>query len=162
VKRSFALATLWLAVTAGLAITAGCYGRICESSFVRYGRGAGEGRLVDPDTWESNAFEAAWLPFPRQRVYELDLQSLGDRPPQVIVPYISADENGASFTVGSGNLVEISNVGRGRATLRNGTCADYYLRVVIVAAEEPPGASVPPAPTATPEPDAGNAEGGTP
>lgn len=156
-KRVVVLAALWASVTLGLAALAGCYGNICDPSFVRYGRASGEGRLLDEDTWESNAVEGQWLPFPRQRAYEMDLSALGDRTPQLILPYISAEPNGASHTIGAGNLAELSGVGLGRATVKNGTCADYYLRLVVVAPPKPPA----PAATAQPSADAGS-DGGSP
>lgn len=160
-KRALVLAALWASVTGGLAALAGCYGNICDPSFVRYGRAAGEGRLLDEDTWESNPVEGTWLAFPRQRVYEFDLSALGDRTPQLIVPYISAEPNGASHTIGAGNLAELSSVTRARATVKNGTCADYYLRLVAVAPPRAPTPTAPTAPTTTPPADAGT-EGGTP
>lgn len=154
--RAALLATLWAAVTGGLALVAGCYTHVCDGDLVRYGRGANEGRLIDANTWESNAIDTPWLPFPHQRVYEVDLAALGDRAPTVVLPYISANPNpiatGDDFTLGSGNLSKIYGATKARVVVKNDTCADYYLRLVVEAAPNPP---------APPTSDAG-AEGGTP
>jgi hypothetical protein len=148
------LAGLWAAVTGGLALVAGCYGHNCDGDTVFFGRGANEGHLLDANTWESNAMEAPWLPFPHQRLYDIDLAMLGDRTPAIVIPYVSANQNPDNFTVGSGNLTEILAATHAHVSIKNDTCADYYLRVVVVA---------PPAPPAAPGPaDAGTAEGGTP
>lgn len=154
--RALLLAGLWAAVTGGLALLAGCYGHTCDGDSVRYGRGANEGRLVDPNTWESSAVDGPWLPFPHQRLYDVDLAALGDRAPALVVPYVSASQSpyaiGDNFTVGGGNLTEISGATKGHVSVRNGTCADYYLRLVVVAPPLAPETTV----------DAGAGEGGTP
>lgn len=117
----------------------GCYGHNCSGQIDSFGGNAGEGRLLDENTWETGPVNGPFLPFPRQQVYLLDLQELGtDRTPDKIMPYISAERDplaeGGNYTLAAGNLVEISNSDRGKLTVRNGTCADYYIRVVVEAA----------------------------
>ena len=92
----------------------------------------------------------AFLWFPRQRYYIFDVRALGGRTPEKIFPYISAapepTKNGANMTIGSGNLAEISSVGPNRIDIKNGSCSDYYLRLVV---------EVPPLPPEAPALDAG-------
>jgi hypothetical protein len=138
-RRVAALVGLWAAVVSGAALFSGCYGHICDGDVQVYGRNAGEGRLLSADLWESGPINGTWLAFPKQRAWIFDLTSLGsDRLPQVIVPYVSADSDGSSYTIAAGNLAEQSQVANGRVVIKNGTCADYYLRVVVEAAPRPP------------------------
>ena len=112
-KRVFAVVGLWIVVMVALASASGCYGRNCEGSVLTYGRDPGEGRLLSADLWESSPVDGVWLDFPKQRVWIFDLHDLGDRVPQVIIPYVSAQadptkEPGGNFTIAAGNLAEIS------------------------------------------------------
>jgi hypothetical protein len=132
---------LWTVIS-GAVVAIGCYTHTCDSDSVNYGRGANEGELAAPDVWESNPVDGRWLDFPHARFYNFDLHELGDRLPVVITPYVSAQadplhEANGNFTIGSGNLTEISNADKGRVTIHNGTCADYYLRLVVQAAPLP-------------------------
>ena len=152
-KRVAAVVALWATVMASVTIAAGCYGHICDGDTVIYGRNANEGHLIDPNTWESSAIDGDWLAFPKQRVYVVELHDLGDRLPEVIIPYVSAQANpihdeGGNFVLAAGNLTEISDTEKGKVVLKNDTCADYYLRVVIQAAPRP---TTPAVPTATPD-----------
>lgn len=147
--RPLHLALLWAAVVAGLLAIPACYGHTCEGDVVRYGRNAGEGRLVTPDIWESNPIDKGWLEFPHQRTWDIDLHELGiDRVPILIVPNVSAQANplaeGGNFTVSAGNLTTLQ-ASAGHITVHNDTCADYYLHVVVTAAPIP---ETPTAPTA--------------
>jgi len=74
---------------------------------------------------------------------------LGNRVPELIVPYVSASQNPLAaidnFTVGAGNIAEISGATNGAVSVKNDTCADYYLRLVVLtgpAAPTPAPASV--------------------
>jgi hypothetical protein len=142
--RVMAALLLWAVVMTVVGMATGCYGRNCEGETQIYGRTAGQGRLVSADLWESSPIDGRWLDFPKQRVYIFELEELGDREPQLIVPYVSAvpdplhDESG-QFTVAGGNLAEIFGAQKGRIGVKNGTCADYFLRVVVQAAPFPPG-----------------------
>ena len=148
-RRALILATVWASITGALLAVPGCYGRNCESSVASYGADAGQGRLIDEDTWESSPQDGAWLPFPAAQIYFFEIPALGDRRPQVILPYISpiADPNvvvagrpPSNFTLAAGNLAELSGVGPNRFAIRNGTCADYFLRVVVSLEPRPPRA----------------------
>ena len=146
------LGGLWAVVSGAVVAIAGCYGHNCDGDVVNYGRGADEGRLLDANTWESSPIDGRWLDFPKQRAWVFDLHELGDRAPALVLPYVSAQadplhEGGSNFTLGSGNLTEISGADKGHVTIHNGTCADYYLRLVVVAAPEPSAPS-PTAPSA--------------
>jgi hypothetical protein len=159
--RIAALAAFWVAVTGAIAFSSACYTHNCDADVQNYGGDAGDGRLLDENTWESSPIDGPWLPFPRQRFYVFDLHLLGDRRPMIPLPYVSAQRDplheGGNFTLGSGNLTEISAADKGKIVIHNGTCADYYLRLVVQS--EP----LPPAPEQDADIDAGDAgEGGSP
>lgn len=173
-RRLVGLAVLWAAVTTAVALVPGCYGQTCDGSSEGFGRGEGEGHMIDEDTWESAPIDGKWLFFPGARIYFFDVPALGDRKPQVILPYISpvedpnvfhTDRPPANFTIGGGNLSELSGVGNGRFVVRNGTCADYWLRVVVHLEPRPPlpdGGVPPPLPDEAGAPDdAGVTDSGT-
>ncbi len=136
------LLLLWAGGTGVAAAMPGCYGRNCEGDQQTFGIEQGEGRMLDDATWESSPQVGKWLSFPRQRVWHFDIRALGGRTPQVILPYVSASEDpysrGQSATIGGGNLAEIYNVRENFVSVRNGTCSDYYLRLVINVADRPP------------------------
>jgi len=158
-RRSLALGALWTLVMGATAFGSGCYGRNCDGDVQLYGRKEGEGRLLSADAWESGPIDGKWLPFPRQRIWIFDLTKLGnDRLPQVIIPYVSAQENPlteqGNFTIAAGNLAEQSGIGNGQVTIKNGTCADYYLRLVVDAAPRPPTTTA--SPSSSTSDDAGS------
>ncbi len=71
--------------------------------------------------------------------------------PHDITPYISAQENpntdpGGNFVPGAGNLTEIFGIGNGQFIVKNGTCADYFIRVTAEAPPRPPAPAPAPAP----------------
>ncbi len=154
-----ALVALWAVVVAGALLGSGCYGRNCEGDNFTYGQNEGEGRLAGPDLWESGPVDGEWLPFPKQRLLKFDLRrTLGNRTPTLIVPYVSAQQNpfkdGANFVPGAGNIVEIFFATDGQVIVHNGTCADYYIRLVVQA---PPLAPQPADPNANANEDATDA-----
>jgi len=141
-RRLFLLAFVWASVMLGVALVPGCYGDNCSGELKTYGVNAGEGRMVDENTWESNAIDGKWLAFPRARQYVFDLHELGDRQPTIVIPYLATAEEpirlGTNFTIGGGNLSEILGVTRSSVAIRNGTCSDYFLRLVVIAAPRAP------------------------
>jgi hypothetical protein len=157
--RVVAVVALWAVVVGATSFAAGCYGHNCDGSVETFGQNTSEGRLLSADLWESGPVDGVWLDFPRQRVWVFDLTTLGnDRVPQLVVPYVSAQvdpvHEGGNWTIAAGNLAEQSNVANGQVVIKNGTCADYYLRVVVQAAPRPAGASVPSPPSADADADA--------
>ena len=146
-RRILAIFALWTVVMVAASFASGCYGHNCDGSTLVYGRNAGEGRLLSADLWESGPIDGAWLPFPRQRAWIFELPDLGERVPQVITPYVSAQADpsheSGNFAIAAGNLADISSVAKNQVVVHNGTCADYYLRVVVEAAPLPPSASIP-------------------
>jgi hypothetical protein len=143
-RRFFALATLWAIASGAFALAPGCYGHNCDGDVKSFGTAPNEGRLVNADTWESGPIDGPWLPFPHQRIWIFDLHELGDRTPDLPVAYVSAnldpDHEGANFVQGGGNLTELSSPEKGKLVVKNGTCADYYLRLVVQASPFPPAA----------------------
>jgi len=146
-RRVLGLVALWGIVMGGLG-SASCYGHTCDGDTQVYGRAPGEGQLVNPDTWQSSPIDGDWIPFTKQRIWFFEMDALG-RLPATITPYISAERNpvrDGNWTIGSGNLAEQSGAGFGRVAIKNNTCADYYIRLVVTAAPRPSA----PAPTADP------------
>jgi len=138
-RRVVALVALWAVVMISVGFASGCYGHNCDGNVLVFGHNPGEGRLLSPDVWESNPIDGVWLDFPRQRAWIFDLHDLGDRVPQIITPYVSAQadpqhEPGGNFTVAAGNIAELSGVQNDQVVVHNGTCADYFLRVTVEAA----------------------------
>lgn len=135
--------TAAVAAAIGVLAAPGCYGRECDGSFGTFGSLPNEGHLLDPNTWESNAVDAPWLSFEGSRTWEFDLRALGDRTPHLVIPYLSGSPNplkeNKNFTVGSGNVAVILGSTFGRVYINNATCADYFLRLVVVAPPYPPG-----------------------
>jgi hypothetical protein len=152
-KRVAAIVGVWAVVMGATSFASGCYGHNCDGDVQNFGRESSQGRLLSADLWESNAIDGEWLPFPKQRVWVFDLTTLGnDRLPQLIVPYVSAEPDplhtpGGNWTIAAGNLAEQSGVANGQVVIKNGTCADYYLRLVVQAAPRPPAATPPPSET---------------
>ncbi|MDF2691882.1 MAG: hypothetical protein K0S65_265 [Labilithrix sp.] len=155
-RRIGALATIWGAISAAALIAPGCYGRNCEGGVENFGAEPGQGGMIDENTWESSPMDGTWLWFPRQRVYFFDIPPLGGRVPKLVVPYVAASPqpqiNGGNFTVGAGNIALLSGVRANHVDIRNDTCSDYYLRLVLL---------VEPLPPAVPGDD-GGADGGIP
>lgn len=159
-KRVGAMIALWTVVMGGVSFAAGCYGKTCDGDIQVWGRDPNQGRLIDVDTWETGPIDGAWLPFPHQRLYILDLHDLGDRVPTVVIPYVSAQadplKEGGNFTIAAGNLTEISAPAKGQVFVKNDTCADYWVRVVVETAPRPPT----PPPSASAADAGGDAEAG--
>ncbi len=154
-RRIVAFGALWLAVGAGTLLAPGCYGRNCEGGIEVFGVDAGQGEMVTPDRWASNPFEGQWLWFPRQRLYFFEVPELGGRTPDLILPYVSASpepgKTNGDLTIGAGNIALISGIGSNRVAVKNDTCSDYYLRLVLEAPPFPP--AVPDAGIADAAPD---------
>lgn len=146
-RRAIVLAALWASVTAAVAIVPGCYGRNCDGSAVTFGDKPGEGRMLDENTWESAPIDGKWLFYPGARIYFFNVPALGDRKPYDIRAYLSpvedpnvfhTDRPPSNFTLGGGNLAELSGVDTNRFVVRNGTCAEYWMRVVVDLQPRPP------------------------
>jgi len=129
----------------------GCQGRECESDgFKDYGYGAGEGHLVDANTWETtpNAHYADgtlanWLPFGPYHTWVIHPVGLEGRDLLLTQVYYSADPDpndpGNNYTTAAGNGATVGVSSDSRAVfVTNSTCAPTYIRVVIVADPLPP------------------------
>jgi hypothetical protein len=140
-RRILALGALWLAISSAVLLAPGCYGRNCEGGVETFGTDGGQGRMLNADTWESGAIDGNWLWFPRQRYYVFDIRAMNGRTPRIILPYLSAHaepNKGGNFTLGGGNLALLSNALPNRIDIRNDSCSDYYLHLVVEAAPFPP------------------------
>lgn len=155
-KRLYALVSLWLAISAAVVLVPGCYGRICEPSFETFGDDPGEGMMVDENTWISGPVDGPWLWFPRQRTYIFEFKALGGRMPKSWLPYISGTAEpgkfGNNMTLAGGNLAQMYSLRANGLDIRNDSCSDYYLHLVVEA---------PPFPPEAPALDGGDADAGT-
>jgi hypothetical protein len=144
-RGRLALAAVGFATTSALACalatvaaTPACLTRACDPSQELYGLKEGEGRLLDEDTWESSPLDGNWLPYPHQRTWVLFYGGyMKGRTPTSVQVFLSADErpnqSGSNFTQGGGDVVKMYNVTSDSMGLVNGTCADYFVRVVVHA-----------------------------
>jgi hypothetical protein len=133
---------IWLAISGAALLAPGCYGRNCQGDTQTYGAEPGQGHMLDDNTWESNDQREPYIPFPRQRIIVFDIRALGGRTPAIVLPYIAPApdpyENGNNASPGGGNLSEILNPSANHVELKNDTCSDYYLRLVVWAPPVPP------------------------
>lgn len=128
------VAVLLFLVAAVLVLAPGCYGRQCDGSVDYYGAKEGQGRMLDSNTWESNPIEGSWLAYPGQRTWVFDIPQLDGRTPTILDAYISGVQTPATtghFTEGSGNLVLFLQTRANHIEVRNESCSDYFLRLVI-------------------------------
>jgi len=147
-SRFFAYGTLGatLLLVGSLAILGtgtGCYGDQCIGDNVNFGDKEGEGRLVSPDIWESQPQSATnWMSYSHQRLYTVHPRGLEGRDILQVFPYISPDTNPneiSQWTLAGGNLGEIKILDTNvpglvpTVLVKNDTCADYFIRIVIQA-----------------------------
>jgi hypothetical protein len=141
--RFLVFGAVWLVISCALFFaTPGCYGRNCEGSIEVFGVDAGQGNMVDENTWESSPNDGVWLSFPRQRYYIFDIRALGGRTPTLYLPYLSASpepqKSGFDNTLAAGNLAKFKNVSPNHIEVLNDTCSDFFLRLVVQVPESPP------------------------
>jgi len=139
--RALACLGLWLVVSLGALLAPGCYGRNCEGGVESFGEEITEGHMVTADVWESSGQHDKWLWFPRQHAFFFDVPALGGRIPYETTAYLSAEEEpnkNGTFAQAGGNVAIFSGVGPNRVDVRNDTCSDYYLRLVVKVPPLPP------------------------
>ncbi|HVJ92524.1 MAG TPA: hypothetical protein VM580_22135 [Labilithrix sp.] len=143
-RRIFVLGALWASLSGAVLLAPSCYPRNCEGTTLIYGPDAGQGEMLDDETWESSPQEGPWLFFPRQAYYIFDIRALGGRTPEIILPYISVsptpNTTGSDFTPASGNHAKLFNALPNRVDIKNDTCSDYYLRLVVKVPSQAPEA----------------------
>ena len=82
--------------------------------------------------WESAPWsgpESSWLPYPAQVTIEVE-HGLG-RVPRLVDVYVSFAEDGQNAGLASGDLARISAVDDMTVTVRNGTNAQLFARIVL-------------------------------
>jgi hypothetical protein len=96
------------------------------------------GRLLDPYTWESNPIHSNWLAYDGQHQWNMTLRDASTN--QLIrgtifkiTPFVASDRNGADAVLASGNLTEANVIDGATIYVRNDTCANYFVRVVVEA-----------------------------
>ncbi len=150
-----------LSLAAALMMTgAGCLTKACDATFVSTAElpeDAAKGGLLDENTWQSSPIDGEWIAFPHQIRLELR-HPLGRQPYEVLI-WISAQKKpleASNFTLAGGDSATVFRVQPGNVAIQNGTCADYFVRVVLRAAP-----AIPPADAgAVSEADGGGTEGG--
>lgn len=135
--RICVLGLVWVLLSTATLCLASCYGRNCEGAARQFGLDAGDGQLLDQNTWESSPLDGEWLPFPRQSFYTFTLP-FGGRKPSLVVGSVSGQQrpNTGNWTNGGGNLLEFTAVGPNQVAAINDTCSDYYVRVFAWAAPQ--------------------------
>jgi hypothetical protein len=101
--------------------------------------GAPLGHAVGDDAWETNAVADPWVSFPGQSELGLHFPMFADREIVSMVPYVSFDQNPMdpagqgipNWSIGSGNNTEFRDSTPGYLIVRNDTCTQFYLRVVL-------------------------------
>ncbi|NOU31680.1 MAG: hypothetical protein HOO96_27580 [Polyangiaceae bacterium] len=154
--RLFATLALPFVLSAGGA-SVGCFDGSCDDQESR--TQPGSGRLVDADTWESGPIDGEWLRYDHRMLIAFDTSLLGTRLPDSVLVYISADKRplqGGSFTIAGGNVADITIGGPGAVYVKNNSCAEYYIRLVVHAPPQAPDAGA----TDAGSGDAGDASAG--
>jgi hypothetical protein len=134
-RRIVVLGSIWAATSAAALLAPGCYGRNCDPGFETFGLDDGQGEMIDENTWASGPIDGEWLWYPRQRLYSFEIPALGGRTPVEVIPYVAASpepmKNFGNFTVGAGNIALLGGARANHVEIRNDTCSDYYLRLVV-------------------------------
>jgi hypothetical protein len=91
------------------------------------------GRVYADGFYETSQVDDEMLPFPAGSAYEIEHQ-LG-RTPVSVLPYVSfvarPYETGDDVTLASGNLTLIEGWDARTIVVRNDTCSDFFIRVVV-------------------------------
>jgi hypothetical protein len=122
----------------------GCADTRCNGSYanLKAPDGGVGGTFVTSSLWESNDIRGDWLDFSHQKTWYFDFRNLFETRRVVsVTPYISpvvrpgeapkSPDEKSFFTVASGNLTVVEVRAPGGLSVRNDTCADYYVRVVV-------------------------------
>jgi hypothetical protein len=114
-----------------------CLTDACKESFADFGKVPGQGNVLDENTWESAPVDGEWQAFPHQAriVY---FHPLGRVPYEVLI-WISAEKNplantSSNYTLAGGDVAKVYQTKSDVVSITNGTCADFYVRVVLRAA----------------------------
>ncbi len=101
------------------------------------------GGISQNGVYQSSSVWGPWLEFPGGRRYSLE-HHLG-RAPQRVTTYLSFsalpfdggdEDGGANFTPGAGDATLVERMDQQSIIVRNGTCSDFFLRVVAEAGTE--------------------------
>lgn len=105
------------------------------------------GKMIDDDTWESNGLDEPWLEFPAQRAYIFHTPLLVGRVPLEMLAYVSTVDNPNAgpdnYALASGNLAEFLNNHGDYFLVKNDTCGQYFVRVVVRVAHASADAGAP-------------------
>jgi len=129
-RQALSMAALGALVAAVTACSPPC--ETADTDPVRF-----TGGNVNPSgtVYESSAFGGPYLHFPGGRRYQLEHHL--KRTPVYVGTYLSFDESGGSFSESAGNQTVIDFVNDEIIEVRNDTCAEFWLRVMAFASDDP-------------------------
>jgi hypothetical protein len=137
-RTFFAVPLLGMAALVALASNeTACLTDACKGEYSVWGN-LGQGNLIERDVWQSTPIDGEWVPFPHAGRVDF-VHPLGRQPYEILV-WISAEKRplpSANFTLGGGDVASVYRADLGVVGVQNGTCADYYVRVVLRAAPSP-------------------------
>ncbi len=144
-RRRLAILAVAAAIFAVPSGGLGCFDHQCEGDRVGpYGEAQAEGDFIEQGAWESTPPLAKWLNFAAGRTWTFHIPSWERAGREVlsVAAYVSAadtpnapprDGQYDNFTEASGNLAEVTRLGPGRFEIKNNTCTQLYLRLVVRA-----------------------------
>ena len=116
------------------AALAGCFADDCR--YAREDFPPETGRFIDADTWESTPMNGTWHDFPGQKELVF-FPPFGGRDVAYFETLLSVSPNpyqdGNLVTEGAGNVALYRSFYLDRFSVNNGTCSQYYIRVVAHA-----------------------------
>jgi hypothetical protein len=137
------------AIVVGLTLAAAaaldCYGHQCDANhglFPPEGGDAGRGRMLDDNTYETNAIDEPWLNYPGNVRLDVSYPKDMGRPMAWLEPYVGTSQqpsqtDSATWILASGALAEIVSSNSTDFSVLNATCASYYARFVVHFAPRP-------------------------
>ncbi len=118
------VATIWHSTSA-------CQPRVCDPS----GALIDHGSAIDANTWESVSLDAPWDDFKGGLTVQFSLPDFQTRRVVSVEPYVAfatnVNDGVEDFTLGSGDITEVLAAKDGYVRIRNGTCANLHIRVVV-------------------------------
>ena len=139
--------TTCAAVSMTAAPETGCYTHRCDPSTATFPGPPPEdggllevGRMIDDDTYETNALDEPWIPYPPNVTLNVTFPSgLGSsRVPVSIDSYIGisstpndSSDGAVNFTTAAGGVVEYDSLNSTGFQAINTTCSMYWARFVV-------------------------------
>jgi hypothetical protein len=120
-----------IALAAASVAAAGCFTHQCDATNASFDGG----RMVGPNTYETNAYDEPWINYPPNVTLTVDFSAAAGVPRRIldVKPSIGVSQlpNGTNFTGGFGGVVEFNNWTTTSFRAINSTCASYYARFIV-------------------------------